>query len=105
MGIVADGICLFRCFSAAITGDQSEHMALRIAVVSSMAEKQNAMDQDGTWGTDLEIQAASDLFNCRIHVYMYSDKIWQTFEPINAVVCINMYVLFKSEHFNLVLSV
>ena len=72
--IEGDGNCLFRAFSYLITGSESQHMAVRLAILNHMiniahlildhhvlgyssiqdyiADKN--MDQDSAWGTDIE---------------------------------------------------
>ena len=72
-----------------ITGDKDEHEAIRASVVSSMSDVEPGMDENGTWGTDLEIQAAAKFFGIRI--YVYSNQTWQIFNPNKSLVCTNMY--------------
>jgi len=86
-----DGNCLFRALSLAVTGSQRQHPLLRMYTVNHMLDdtvtqnmrevyertKSNTefndylvnMEKLGTWGTDQEIVAAANLFNCSIICY------------------------------------
>ena len=75
--IEGDGNCLFRAFSYIITGSESQHMAVRLAILGHMINiahfildhhilgynsiqqyiTSKRMDQDSAWGTDIEMLA------------------------------------------------
>ena len=88
--IVGDGNCLFRCFSHIITGSQNSHPQLRAIIAHFIASEgisrlgwyfkskrltpcgyfltENLTSLEGTWGSDVEIMAASDILNVDIYV-------------------------------------
>jgi hypothetical protein len=103
-----DGNCLFRALSMGITGSQSQHSLIRDYLVNHMQRdtfrdemaqlfenRQGqqattydshlaAMQQTGTWGTEQEIVAAANLFNCSILCYSKNNgrNFWlQHFSP------------------------
>ena len=96
--VLGDGHCLFRTLSKDITGTESNHRAVRLALVNFMVHKECAFGfkkrlfkQDTSdyrspvevmteyvkssridkcaWGTEFEIFAAATLFQCTIHVF------------------------------------
>ena len=97
--IVGDGACLFRAFSKFVTGKQSNHQALRMAVVNFMTHPDNVlkcanaifhkmhytpeealttvhqylrrskMKASEAWGTDKEIRVAATMLQIDINVF------------------------------------
>ena len=110
--IEGDGNCLFRAFSKEITGTESNHRAVRQAIVKFMTHRDNAFSfcryccgtdesltepiksmtnyikakhlDDCGWGTDREIRAFATL--CQVDVCVYSDfglhRTWLKFSPL-----------------------
>jgi hypothetical protein len=84
--ITGDGNCLFRALSYFLTGRQTYHMILRQKIVDHVNSIEHVlrphmnssvdhylatsnMRNSGVWGTDIEIFAATSLFNVDIYVY------------------------------------
>ena len=82
--IAGDGNCFYRCIAQAITGSQSQHLAIRTALVDHMrrfGDTQNEymgmtpedyiasrrVGDDGIWATDIEIQAMSHMLKVNIY--------------------------------------
>ena len=81
--IKGDGNCLFRTLSFIITGSEEQHTLEREAILHHMLQiahfmlshhitvhssvfeyiQHTCMDQDGTWGTDIEILTLAHLLN------------------------------------------
>ena len=69
-----DGNCLFRALSLGLTQSQDAHNLIRNYVINHLLDTTQPEDiehianmgRDGVWGTDKEICAAAELFNCRI---------------------------------------
>ena len=94
--IKGDGNCLFRTLSFIITGSEEQHTLVHEAILhhmlqiahfmlshhindhSSVSEyiKHTCMDQDGTWGTDIEILTLAHLLNTCIFVYTTEQCNW-----------------------------
>ncbi|XP_078795313.1 uncharacterized protein LOC144988623 isoform X2 [Oryzias latipes] len=92
--IIGDGNCYFRAISQAVTGSQSSHRKIRLAVVkqmetnpdlyswvigreySSVAEyiTKSRMRFVSVWATDVEIQATADLLG--VNVFVLFDGRW-----------------------------
>uniref|UniRef100_A0A914W5B2 OTU domain-containing protein n=1 Tax=Plectus sambesii TaxID=2011161 RepID=A0A914W5B2_9BILA len=88
--IVADGNCLFRAFSFCLTGSESHYLAVRRALCDYMelypstwqplvgtrtvseyldrAVRTSGISREH-WGTEIEILAFANVFNCMIYVY------------------------------------
>ena len=84
--ISGDGNCLFRALSQAVTGSQSQHSLLRMYITNHMSTPALAdklkrmfltgdatgyshivsMQDDGRWGTHIEIAMSAHLFDCSI---------------------------------------
>ena len=84
--INSDGNCLFRALAYVITGRQVYHNFIRHKILDHMKEievllvphmnmslnsylQSNNMSSQGTWGSDIEIFAASSLLSTDIYVY------------------------------------
>jgi hypothetical protein len=84
--MVGDGNCLFRALSDAVYGSQEEHSVVRAEIVDYIAQNstrftplvigQNTIEEHlatmrapGKWATQVEIQAATDVYNVNIYLY------------------------------------
>ena len=99
-----DGNCMFRSFSYVITGSQAQHMAVRQAILDHMVAishllyahqydlfagyssvqqyiEDTKMNQNETWGSDIEIITLSHLINTCIFTYSTQDQNWYRFSP------------------------
>ncbi|XP_061601162.1 uncharacterized protein LOC133463585 [Cololabis saira] len=92
--IEADGNCFFRALSQAVSGTQSSHRKIRLAVVkhlqknaseyisilrseySSVADyvRESKMTYVGSWATEVEIQAAADCLG--VDIFTFCDGRW-----------------------------
>ena len=102
--IDGDGNCMFRSFSYVITGSQAQHMAVRQAILDHMVAishllyahqydlfagyssvqeyiEHTKMNQNETWGSDIEIITLSHLINTCIFTYSTQDQNWYRFSP------------------------
>jgi hypothetical protein len=82
--VKADGNCQFRAISLQLYGDESHHAAIRSQVVKQLAsvpqhymgfvhgekfaDYSRRMSQDGQWGDNVTLQAASDVLGMRISI-------------------------------------
>ena len=95
--IKGDGNCLFRAISAAVTGKENDHRAVRLAIINFMTASQNSekfsknllpsyyaveqylsssrMDIDRTWGTDVEISVAATMLQVTIYVFTFRTQM------------------------------
>lgn len=103
--VAGDGNCLFRTFSYWITGSEDYHLEVRQAIAdelrynarqySSVTQEQDnspidyleesRIDQEGVWGSDVEILVAATMMRTPIAVYSaFGDRqhLWQVFEPV-----------------------
>lgn len=126
--INGDGNCFYRAISYVITGSQSQHSAVRRAIVDHMRAigdrliasgrieqyiADNAVERSGTWATDTEINAASHLLKTSIYIYMEDSDVWQHFHPRvidralrrSEVSDLSMYINNPHNHFEVVQSV
>ena len=130
--IEGDGNCLFRALSYLITGSESQHMAVRLAILNHMiniahlildhhvlgyssiqdyiADKN--MDQDSAWGTDIEMLTLAHLLHTPILSYSAQRGEWQRYAPhdvertlVNDFQQVSMYILHMYNHFNVVCSI
>ena len=104
--VAPDGNCLFRGLSHQAFGDQMYHTQIRKAIVTQISnnlekyqpfyigrnpfhEHVGSMYKDGTWGTQLEIQAAADCFRLPIYELIYNSTTnchkWIAFKPRHTV--------------------
>ena len=129
--IQGDGNCLFRTLSFIITGSEEQHTLVREAILhhmlqiahfmlshliighSSVSEyiQHTSMDQDGTWGTDIEIFTLSDLLNTCIFVYTTEQCNWWRYGPQDVdrslnvdITNMSMYTRNPGLHFDVVCS-
>jgi len=101
--IAGDGNCLFRSLALAMTGNQKDHEIMRLYVTNRMLDHEirehmeniylasnhqesydsyvRKMQQFGEWGTDQEIVAAANLFDCSIVCYSGEGARLQHFPP------------------------
>ncbi|XP_022172073.1 uncharacterized protein LOC111034936 [Myzus persicae] len=95
--IKGDGNCLYRALSYWITGIEDNHMEIRKRIAEvvktnknihnyiggdddiSIYLEKNKIDNDGVWGTDVEIFAAAQLLKTSIYVYATTTNTWQLF--------------------------
>ena len=96
--VQGDGNCLFRSLSYVVTGRQMYHGIIRQKVIQHMSTiecllkphmnnsfkeylNRTKMSRQGTWGSDVELLAASHLFDTDIFVYTKSgrDYKWNKF--------------------------
>jgi len=103
--VAGDGNCLFRTFSYWITGSEDYHLEVRQAIANELRynarqystvtqEQDNSpvdyleesrIDQEGVWGSDVEILVAATMMRTPIAVYSaFGDRqhLWQVFEPV-----------------------
>lgn len=89
-----DGNCLFRSFSDQVYGTPEHHVLLREKCSSYIALERNYFEQfiaepftdfitriqrEGEWGDDVEIEALSEIFDCRVEIYAsYSHMLMRT---------------------------
>ena len=129
--IKGDGNCLFRTLSFIITGSEEQHTLVRKAILhyvlqiahfmlsqliighSSVFEyiQHTCMDQDGTWGTEIEIFTLAHLLNTCIFVYTTEQCNWWRYGPQNVDRSLNvditnmfMYIRNPGQHFDVVCS-
>ena len=130
--IQGDGNCLFRALSYIITGCEEQHMAVRNAILDHMVTiahfllghhllnydsiqtyiVASGMDEEYTWGTDIEMLTLSHLLNTPIVSYSEQFGNWQRYSPHNVdrtlrdeINQMSMYLLHSHTHFTVVCSV
>ena len=130
--IQGDGNCLFRALSYIITGSEEQHMAVRNAILDHMVTiahfllghhllnydsiqtyiVASGMDEEYTWGTDIEMLTLSHLLNTPIVSYSEQFGNWQRYSPHNVdrtlrdeINQMSMYLLHSHDHFTVVCSV
>jgi OTU domain-containing protein 5 len=90
-----DGNCLFRSFSDQVYGTPQHHALLRNRCSQYLASERNYFEQfvaepfdeflariqrEGEWGDDVEIEALSEIFDCRVEIYAsYTHTLMRTF--------------------------
>lgn len=90
-----DGNCLFRSFSDQVYGTPEHHALLRDRCSKYIASERNYFEQfiaepfddflariqrEGEWGDDVEIEALSEIFDCRVEIYAsYTHALMRTF--------------------------
>ncbi len=100
-GIIGDGNCFFRALAYSVSGSQQEHRKVRRAIVSHILQNEgmyvqflrqryssvaeyiatSRMKFVGTWATEMEIQAASDLIG--VDIFTYSQEKWLKYTSSN----------------------
>lgn len=90
-----DGNCLFRSFSDQVYGTPEHHALLRDRCSQYIASERNYFEQfvaepfdeflariqrEGEWGDDVEIEALSEIFDCRVEIYAsFTHALMRTF--------------------------
>lgn len=90
-----DGNCLFRSFSDQLYGTPEHHMLLRDRCSKYITSERNYFEQFvaepfeeflariqrvGEWGDDVEIEALSEMYDCRVEIYApYTHTLIRTF--------------------------
>jgi len=90
-----DGNCLFRSFSDQLYGTPEHHALVRDRCSKYIASERNYFEQfvaepfdeflariqrEGEWGDDVEIEALSEIYDCRVEIYAsYSLALMRTF--------------------------
>ena len=92
-----DGNCLFRAFSDQLYGHEDYNQAIRELCMDYLETEKEFFKnfvvggeekfdeyvqrkrQDGIWGDDVEIQVISEIYNCPIEIYAYSNEPMRTF--------------------------
>ena len=127
-----DGNCLFRAFALTITGSQAEHFAVRTAIVKHMRTiahlllrhhitshasvqayiQSTAMDQNGAWGTEVEILTLSHLLQTNVYTFHTATSRWLLYSPsiVDRQLAIDighrsMYIKHVNDHYQVVSSV
>ena len=129
--IQGDGNCLFRAFSYIITGSESQHMSVRQAILDHMisiahfmdrhivgyssiqdyiADKK--MDQEFTWGTDIEMLALAHLLQTPVISYSVQHDVWARYAPchvdrtlVDDLQQMSIYIIHVYNHFNVLCSI
>ena len=103
--IVADGNCLFRCLSYALTGSESQYHSIRTKICDHLISiahfmlphitgrynqqytsiqqylQDTRMDINYVWGTDVEIMTFAHIANTKVLVYTASTDTWLMYKP------------------------
>ena len=99
--VVEDGNCMFRAISHQVFGLEDKHSEVRFAIQETIqvnlelyrclwigngtfSEHVNNIKSCGIWGTQVELQAASDLFGIPVYIGMLNSKgiyCWCLFKP------------------------
>jgi len=90
-----DGNCLFRSFSDQLYGSPDHHALVRDRCSQYIASERNYFEQfiaepfeeflariqrEGEWGDDVEIEALSEIYDCRVEIYAsYGHSLMRTF--------------------------
>lgn len=90
-----DGNCLFRSFSDQLYGTPEHHELIRDRCSKYIASEKNyfvqfvnepfdkfieRIQREGEWGDDIEIEALSEIYDCRIEIYdSYTHRVMRTF--------------------------
>ena len=88
--IEADGNCQFRALADQLFNDQDRHVELRTAAVNQLRSDPEhyveflhdedwdsyvrRMEQDGTWGDHVTLQAVADAYKVTVHLYSAHPK-------------------------------
>jgi hypothetical protein len=127
-----DGNCLFRALSYLITGCEEQHMAVRVTILQHMITiahfildhhlvgynsiqsyiAASRMDQDYTWGTDIEMLTLSHLLQTPVLSFSAEHNNWQRYSPHDVdrttaddMQSMSLYLMHTYNHFNVVCSV
>jgi len=90
-----DGNCLFRAFSDQVYGTPEHHALLRNRCATYISSERDYFEQfvaepfedfvqriqrPGEWGDDVEIEALSEIYDCRVEIYSsYGHALMRTF--------------------------
>jgi len=90
-----DGNCLFRSFSDQLYGTPEHHALVRDRCSKYIASERDYFEQfvtepfeqflariqrEGEWGDDVEIEAVSEIYDCRVEIYApYNQALMRTF--------------------------
>ena len=115
-----------------ITGSESQHMAVRLAILNHMVNiahfildrhilgytsiqqyiTAKKMDQGSAWGTDVEMLTLAHLLNTSILSYSVQHGSWQRYAPhhvdrslVDDFQQMSMYIVHDYNHFNVVCSI
>ena len=95
--VEGDGNCLFRSVSHQLYNTTDHHALIRRIVIQYLSLEREYFSQfvidgdtkfdeylehtqrNGAWGDDLEIQAMSEIYNCPVEVFAYSNEPMRTF--------------------------
>ena len=130
---IGDGNCLFRTISFIMSGSEDNHLEVRKALVQHMEESsslnvslpqlfdahtvhewiiQNGMRNSGTWGSQIEIRAASHWLRIPIYTFIVQFRTWYQYLPSFGEPLYHMipphpaiYINHPTNHFEPVLSV
>ena len=133
--IQGDGNCMFRYLSLVLTGSQSHHGAIRAKVVRHMRDniptqimeyikgrhgydkcksvdeyvQKSKMDQDGSWGSGVELACFAHLSKTCLFSYVVDRNIWDRLGPHNVernvsddVSAKSVYLCLSDRHYTLV---
>ena len=130
--IVGDGNCLFRSFSYIITGRETEHMAIRCAILRHMVDiahlllgphitydsvdeyvQAKSMNKDGAWGSVVEMMTLAHLLQTPVYSYDVQSQTWSRYSPSTLDrsaqpvddTQMGMYINYKHKHFEVVSAV
>lgn len=113
-----DGNCLFRSFSDQLYGTPEHHALLRDRCSKYIASERSYFEQfvaepfeeflariqrEGEWGDDVEIEALSEIYDCRVEIYAsYTHTLMRTFHEATAAKWPNpIRLLYEgSAHYN-----
>ena len=133
--IVGDGNCMFRSLSYAVTGSESNHTAIRAKIVHQIKHTpsllghithrpsyqncknvaqyiaESKMDQDGVWGTDIELLSFARLAKICVFTYNAENCKWNMYGPHNVDKRMRyhvgekaIYILHSGLHYEVVLA-
>lgn len=123
--VTADGNCYFRCVSKALTGVESFHPHLRVAIVNHMTENKDLysflidgdvdahmncmMGTDGnifTWATEAEVKATADFLGCDVYIQhqVGHSILWSQFKSDETFRQFEQYfltIIYESRHYDI----
>lgn len=114
--IIGDGNCLFRTLSHVLTNSEDSYKDLRKLICDRIISngqrylgsqsandyiKSSQMDRDRVWGTDVELQAASDLLETRIYCFgpQLGGNAWVEFNPETCSSEEGIFIINLESHF------
>lgn len=103
--VLPDGNCMFRSLSRVVTGSQTQHKEIRSVILKHMQDiaplmlghiegrnsynsvdeyiEKSKMENDMTWGTDLELLCFAHLTNTCVFTYCVESSNWARYGPHN----------------------